>query len=234
MVDFVNNMTHEFKTPISTVALACEAIMRPDVISDRTKVERFSNMIRQENRRMRHQAEKILQMAALEEKEGKVKLAPVDLHGTIRNAVDGIALQVEQSGGRIECRLEATRPIIEADAVHLTGIFYNLLDNAQKYSAEAPRIRVVTGDRNGGVEIVVEDRGVGLKPEDRRRIFEKYFRVSKGNVHDVKGFGLGLSYVNLMVKAQGGTISVESEYGRGTRMILWFPRPADDNGGGIS
>jgi two-component system phosphate regulon sensor histidine kinase PhoR len=234
MVDFVNNMTHEFKTPISTVALACEAIMRPDVISDRSKVERFSGMIQQENRRMRHQAEKILQMAALEEKEGKFNFAPVDLHETVTNAIESITLQVDQRGGRIECRLRATRPTIEADAVHLTGIVYNLLDNAHKYSPEKPEILIATEDREDGIELIVEDHGVGLRPEDRRHIFEKYFRVSRGNLHDIKGFGLGLSYVSLMVKAHRGRIRVESEVGRGTRMILWFPSilsPSDGSGG---
>jgi len=223
MVDFVNNMTHEFKTPISTVALACEAILLPDVIGDTSRVRRFSSMIMEENRRMRHQAEKILQMAALEEKQGRLKLTEVDVHDVITSAVENIALQVEQRGGRITCDLKATRRLMEADEVHLIGVFHNLLDNANKYSPESPHICVTTEDSGDGLRVTVADRGLGLSPEDRKRIFDKYYRVTHGNVHDVKGFGLGLSYVDLMVRAHGGHISVESEPGKGTRMVLWFP-----------
>jgi len=223
MVEFVNNMTHEFKTPISTVALACEAILREDIIDAPDKVRRFSNMIVDENRRMRHQVEKILQMAALEETQGRLALATVDVHEVIRNAVESIALQVERRGGTITCKLESTRHLIEADEIHLIGIIYNLLDNANKYSPESPRIRVSTEDSGSGVLIRIADNGIGLKAEDKKRIFDKYYRVSHGNVHDVKGFGLGLSYVALMVHAHGGRIRVESEPGRGAEMILWFP-----------
>jgi two-component system phosphate regulon sensor histidine kinase PhoR len=223
MVDFVNNMTHEFKTPISTVALACEAILREDIIDAPDRVRRFSQMIVDENRRMRHQVEKILQMAALEETQGRLTKTTVDLHEVIRNAVESIALQIERRGGRVTCDLKSTRSLIEADEVHLSGIIYNLLDNANKYSPEVPNIRVSTEDSGPGVLLRVADSGVGLKPEDKKRIFDKYYRVSHGNVHDVKGFGLGLSYVALMVRAHGGNIRVESEPGRGTEMILWFP-----------
>jgi two-component system phosphate regulon sensor histidine kinase PhoR len=223
MVEFVNNMTHEFKTPISTVALACEAILRKDVIGEPDKVHRFSRMIVDENRRMRHQVEKILQLAALEETQGRLALATVDVHEVIRSAVESIALQVEQRGGTITCTLRSTRHKIDADEIHLAGIIYNLLDNANKYSPESPRIRISTEDSESDVVIRIADNGVGLKPEDKKRIFDKYYRVSHGNVHDVKGFGLGLSYVALMVRAHGGRIRVESEPGKGTEMILWFP-----------
>jgi two-component system phosphate regulon sensor histidine kinase PhoR len=223
MVEFVNNMTHEFKTPISTVALACEAILREDVIATPDKVRRFSQMIVDENRRMRHQVEKILQMAALEETQGRLTLATVDIHEVITNAVDSIALQVERRGGTVTCDLKSTRHNIQADEVHLTGIIYNLLDNANKYSPDSPHIRVSTEDSENGVLIRVADSGVGLRAEDKKRIFDKYYRVFHGNVHDVKGFGLGLSYVALMVRAHGGRIRVESEPGKGTQMILWFP-----------
>jgi len=226
MVDFVNNMTHEFKTPISTVALACEAILRQDVISDTDRVTRFSRMIQDENRRMRHQVDKILQMAALEETQDKLKLMAVNVHEVIRNAVDSIDLQVQKRGGRIEYRLDSRRPVMPADEVHLTGIIYNLLDNANKYSPETPEITVSTDDTPDGLKIVVEDHGLGLSPEDARQVFNKYFRVTHGNVHDIKGFGLGLSYVYLMVKAHGGDITVDSNLGRGTRMVVQFPRPA--------
>jgi two-component system phosphate regulon sensor histidine kinase PhoR len=223
MIDFVNNMTHEFKTPISTVALACEAILRPDVIADTERVKRFSRMIQDENRRMRNQAEKILQMAALEEKEGSLQSVPVDVHHIIRNAVDSVRLQVEHRGGRISCDLRCLHPIIAADEVHLTGVIFNLLDNANKYSPEQPTIRVTTDDCDSGVRIIVADNGIGMKPEERRRIFDKYYRVQQGNVHEVKGFGLGLSYVALIVRTHHGRIDVDSMPGKGTKMILWLP-----------
>ncbi len=229
MVDFVNNMTHEFKTPISTVALACEAILRRDVVVDTDRVSRFSRMIHDENRRMRHQVDKILQMAALEETEDHLQLTAVDVHNVVQNAVDGINLQVQKRDGRVECRLDSRHPVIPADEVHLTGIIYNLLDNANKYSAEAPDIVVSTSDTPNGLTIVVQDHGLGLSPEDARQVFDKYFRVTRGNVHDVKGFGLGLSYVSLMVKAHGGEITVDSSLGKGTRMVVQFPRPASDD-----
>jgi len=162
-------------------------------------------------------------MAALEETQGRLALATIDVHEVIRSAVKSIALQVEQRGGSMSCDLRGTQHLIEADEVHLTGIIYNLLDNANKYSPDRPCIRVTTEDVENGVLITVADNGVGLKPEDKKRIFEKYYRVSHGNVHDVKGFGLGLSYVALMVRAHGGRIKVESEPDKGTKMILWFP-----------
>ncbi|MEW5795181.1 MAG: HAMP domain-containing sensor histidine kinase [Candidatus Zixiibacteriota bacterium] len=223
MVDFVNNMTHEFKTPISTVALACEAILRPDVLPDPERVRRFSQVIVDENRRMRHQAEKILQMAALEEHRGHLQTAPVDLHEVIRNAVESISLQVGQRGGRITCDLGAGSNVMAGDELHLTGIIYNLLDNANKFSPESPQISISTEDAAGGIRITVSDQGVGISSEDQKHIFDKYFRVQRGNIHEAKGFGLGLSYVALMVRAHGGTVRVESEPGHGTRMILWFP-----------
>jgi len=231
MVDFINNMTHEFKTPISTVALACEAILRPDVIGDTGRVRRFSGMIMEENRRMRHQAEKILQMAALEEKQGRLKLTELDVHDVITSAMENIALQVEQRGGQITCDLKATRRVMMADEVHLIGVFHNLLDNANKYSPETPQITVITEDSGDGLEIIIADRGLGLSSDDRKKIFDKYYRVTRGNVHDVKGFGLGLSYVDLIVRAHGGRISVESEPAKGTRMVLWFPAKSQTDPG---
>ena len=227
MVDFVNNMTHEFKTPISTVALACEAILREDVISDTDRVAKFSHMIHDENRRMRHQVDKILQMAALEETQGKLTLTAINVHDVISNAVDSINLQVQKRGGRIECQLNSRHPIIPADEIHLTGIIYNLLDNANKYSPESPEITVSTDDTPNGIRIVVEDRGLGISPENARQVFDKYFRVTHGNIHDVKGFGLGLSYVYLMVKAHVGNITVDSKLDRGTRMVVLLPLTAN-------
>ena len=228
MVDFVNNMTHEFKTPISTIALAGEAVLRPDVIADRDKVAQYSRLILDENRRMRNQAENILQMAALEEGDLDLRLDVVDLHRVIRDAVDNMAIQVENRGGAITCSLEATNFIIRADKVHLCNIIINLLDNANKYSPEKPVISVSTWNGNHGVYIRIGDNGLGIDDEHIKHVFKKYYRVPTGNVHDVKGFGLGLSYVKLITEAHGGRITLHSQPGVGTRVELFLP-VSDEN-----
>jgi two-component system phosphate regulon sensor histidine kinase PhoR len=229
MVDFINNMTHEFKTPISTVALATEAISRPDVIAEKDQVRRYSDMIASENRRMQSQTEKILQMAALEENDVELTLVELDIHEILQSAVDSLSLRVQGHGGNIVSRFEATRSSLVADKVHLSSIIHNLLDNADKYSDGPPDITVRTFDSDRGIGVRIEDRGIGLRPEDRKRVFEKYFRVPTGNRHDVKGFGLGLSYVRMMVEAHGGTIELFSRHGEGTQVEIVLPmNPAGD------
>jgi two-component system phosphate regulon sensor histidine kinase PhoR len=223
MADFVNNMTHEFKTPISTIALATEAIMRKDMISDSERVAQFSKMIQDENRRMRHQAEKILHMASLENGELRLKLDTVDVHQVIREALDNIVLSVEKQDGTVSFEANADRHIIEADKLHLTGIINNLLDNAVKYSPENTKIRVSTHNVDNSISIVIADNGIGINKADLKLVFNKYFRVSSGNIHNVKGFGLGLSYVKMMVKAHHGTIDIKSKLGQGTSVELIFP-----------
>jgi two-component system phosphate regulon sensor histidine kinase PhoR len=220
-------MTHEFKTPISTVSLASEAISRPDVIADKEKVSRYNNMIQSENRRMRGQVEKILQMAVLEEGDYELKLEDVDVHRVIEKAVASIALQVENRQGHVDCSLAAENPIIKADAVHLENIINNILDNANKYSFQNPQIRVSTQNQDHGIMVSIEDNGMGISEKDKKQVFEKYYRVASGNLHDVKGFGLGLSYVRLMVEAHGGKISLESKEGRGTAVKIYFPFDAE-------
>jgi len=223
MVDFVNNMTHEFKTPISSVALACEAILRSDVISDHQKVTQYAKLIHDENQRMRRQTEKILQMAALEEGDLELKLTEVDLHRVITEAVENIAIQIESREGKISCSLDATHSLVGADKVHLSNIIFNLLDNANKYSPEKPSISVSTWNGNHGIHVRIEDSGKGIGEEHIKHIFKKYYRVPTGNIHDVKGFGLGLSYVKLITEAHGGHISLNSTLGRGTQVDLFFP-----------
>ena len=178
---------------------------------------------------MHNQTDKILQMAALEEKDYELTLVEVDLHQIIRKAVDSVALHVESRGGSIRCHLDAKRHTLHADKVHLANVIYNLLDNANKYSVDRPEITVHTFDSNQGVGVRIEDRGIGLTPEDRKHVFDKYFRVSSGNRHDVKGFGIGLSYVKLMVEAHGGNIALNSKLGEGTEVELIFPLIRRDN-----
>jgi two-component system, OmpR family, phosphate regulon sensor histidine kinase PhoR len=223
LVEFINNMTHEFKTPISTIAVAVETMTRPDVADRKEKISRYADVIRDENLRMKNQVDKILQMALLEEGDFELKLVPLDLHGVIHDAVENSLLQVEARGGTIACRLEADSSFVKADPLHMANIIHNILDNANKYSPEQPLITVST--RNIGASILIEiaDRGIGIGKEEREKVFEKYYRVSTGNVHDVKGFGLGLSYVKLMVEAQGGEVSISGERGNGTTVRLKFP-----------
>ena len=223
MVEFINNMTHEFKTPIATVTLASEAIQRPDVMRDSARVRKYNGMIAEETLRMKTQVDRILQMAVIEEGDYDLSLADVDLHAVIRTAVESAALHVEARGGRITCALEAARHTIRGDAVHIVNIVNNLLDNAAKYSRGAPDIRVSTANEPGWLTLRVSDRGIGIAPEHIDRVFDKYYRVPTGNLHDVKGFGLGLSYVRLLVRAHGGTIALRSRPGEGTEVELRFP-----------
>lgn len=223
LVDFINNMTHEFKTPISTIAVAVETIARPEVLDQREKILRYSAVIQDENNRMKKQVDKILQMAVLEEGDYELSVADVDLHDIVRKAVESITLQIESKEGMVTCDLGAARSVVRADAVHLANIVNSILDNANKYSPSKPVIAVSTFNANGEVVLEIADQGIGIAPEDQRRVFDKYFRVHTGNVHDVKGFGLGLSYVKLMTEAQGGKVSLESDSGKGTTVRLLFP-----------
>ena len=223
MVEFINNMTHEFKTPISTIALASEAIARPDVLPDGERVLRYNEIIHDENARMKGQVDKILQMAVLEEGDYELNIAPLDIHEVIDKAVGNIALQVEGKGGTIDCTLSAGSHVIAGDAVHITNIIHNLLDNANKYSPGRPLITISTRNADGFLIVSVKDNGIGMNDEDARRVFDKYFRVPTGNMHNVKGFGLGLSYVKLMVDAHRGKVNISSSPGKGTTVEVMFP-----------
>jgi len=221
--DFVNNMTHEFKTPIATISLAVDSITSPMILSKQDKVKRFAGIIKQENKRMLAQVEKVLQMALLDKKDFKLNLDFVDLHEVIEQAVTNSHLQAEKKGGFVTSKLQATQSRIEGDLTHISNIIHNLLDNANKYSREIPEIMVSTRDVPSGIEVVVKDNGIGLSKEARKNIFDKFYRVHTGNVHDVKGFGLGLTYVKTMMTAHKGQIDVKSELGKGSSFILTFP-----------
>jgi two-component system phosphate regulon sensor histidine kinase PhoR len=229
LTDFINNMTHEFKTPISTIAVATETLLQPNVNSQQEKVLLYSGVIQDENLRMRKQVDKILQMAVLEEGDYELTLSDVDVHEIIRKAVGNIALQVEAKEGSMLHQLSAEHSVIRADAVHLANIVHNILDNANKYSPETPNIMISTSNSSGNIIIDVIDQGIGMSHDDTKRVFDKYYRVHTGNVHDVKGFGLGLSYVKLMVDAHGGSVSLESELGKGTTVSLRFPVLSNEN-----
>ena len=222
--DFINNMTHEFKTPIATISLAADSITSPMILSNEDKVKRFADIIKQENRRMNKQVEKVLQMASLDKKDYKLNITRINLHEVIQQAVTNSRLQVEQKEGTVDTNLQATDPAIEGDATHISNIINNLLDNANKYTPEKPKISVLTQNVADGVEVTIKDNGIGMTKEARKHIFDKFYRVHTGNLHDVKGFGLGLSYVKAMVTAHQGQINVKSELGKGSSFIITLPK----------
>ncbi len=221
--DFINNMTHEFKTPISTVALACEALQDEQLASQVSFQKRYLKIISEENKRLGLQVEKVLQMAALDRQDFRLKMEPVNINLVIEKAIDNIALQVQKRNGHILSELNAAPNQIIGDPMHLTNIVQNLLDNANKYSPEEPEILVRTRNIDGGILVTVEDHGLGMSKESVQKIFERFYRVPTGNLHDVKGFGLGLAYVKTMVEAHGGTIKVKSEVKKGSTFEIHLP-----------
>jgi two-component system phosphate regulon sensor histidine kinase PhoR len=231
--DFINNMTHEFKTPIATISLASDSITNPSVIGNPDKIKRFADIIRQENKRMHGQVEKVLQMALVERGRIKLNFSDVNIHHVIDQAVSNMTLQVERREGSVSAQLNAEKCNVEGDLNHISNVINNLLDNANKYSPENPEITVSTRNVSNGIEVTVADKGIGMSKEAKKRIFEKFYRVHTGNLHDVKGFGLGLAYVKAMVTAHKGSVDVKSELGKGSSFILFFPfkveHHADEN-----
>jgi two-component system, OmpR family, phosphate regulon sensor histidine kinase PhoR len=221
--DFINNMTHEFKTPIATISIAADSIANEKVIREEEKVRFFAGMIRKENIRMNEQVERILQIARLDRKEFEFNFLATNIHPLIEEAVDGILLQIEQRGGKIETKLDAVNPVVTTDPVHFTNLVFNLLDNANKYSPEAPLIRISTNNSPKGVILTVEDNGIGMSKAVQARIFDKFYRLPSGNIHNIKGFGLGLSYIKAILEANDGTIKVHSEPGKGSRFVVFIP-----------
>ena len=221
--DFINNMTHEFKTPISTVALACEMLQDADIQSNNGHLNRYLKVIQDENRRLGSQVEKVLQAAALDKGELSLKRTAVNLHEIIEAVLQNTGVQIEQRAGSIGLHLNAANPVVDADELHVTNLIYNLLDNANKYSPGAPHITIRTENLFGGVRFSVSDQGIGMNKETTGRIFDKFYRVPTGNIHNVKGFGLGLSYVKTVVEAHHGTVSVNSRLGGGSTFDIFLP-----------
>ncbi|MFL0685102.1 two-component system phosphate regulon sensor histidine kinase PhoR [Algoriphagus aquaeductus] len=222
--DFINNMTHEFKTPLATVSLAVEALQDPELSNQDKFRARYLGIIKDENKRLVSQVEKVLQAAALEKNDFKLKIEPIHLNELLESTVEHISLQVESKGGKIEFINQLKNPEIEGDAFHLTHIFNNLLDNANKYSKESPIIKVVAKDDQDQVLVTIQDQGIGMNKEAVKKIFDKFYRVPTGNIHDVKGFGLGLSYVKTMLEAHKGGIHVQSEPGKGSIFTINLPK----------
>jgi signal transduction histidine kinase len=218
--DFINNMTHEFKTPIATISIAADSIVNSKVIQEPEKIRNFTRIIKEENNRMNTRVEQVLQMALLDSRDFKLKSVLTDLHGMILRAVDHYRLQIEKRDGTITTRLEASNAMVEVDEDHMRNVLMNLLDNANKYSGSRPDICVFTFNRGENFFFGVEDHGEGMSLETQRRVFDKFFRVTSGNIHNIKGFGLGLSYVKAIVLAHHGEISIQSEVGKGSRFEI--------------
>jgi two-component system phosphate regulon sensor histidine kinase PhoR len=221
--DFINNMTHEFKTPIAAISLAADTIVNPRVINDETGIKHFISMIKKENSRMNRQVETILQIASLDRHDIQFRFGDVPLHSVIERAVEVMEFQIQQRGGVVFLNLEAIDSVIYGHAEHLSNLMHNLLDNANKYSPEKPEITVSTSNRDDGVVISVADKGAGMSKSVQSRIFERFYRQPAGNIHNVKGFGLGLSYVKSIVDAHKGVIELTSEPGKGTRFDIYLP-----------
>ncbi len=221
--DFINNMTHEFKTPIATISLAADTINNPKVINDETRIRHFIDMIKKENSRMNKKVETILQIASLDKKEIEFMFKNVSIHDIVEHALETIEIQVQQRQGKVILHLDAEQPVIYGDFDHLTNLVNNLLDNAMKYSPDSPEITVSTENKEKGVILSVEDKGIGMTKAIQSKIFERFYRQSSGNIHDVKGFGLGLNYSRAIVEAHKGNITVTSEPGKGSRFDIYLP-----------
>ena len=221
--DFINNMTHELKTPISTIGLSTEVLMKEATQSDKEKIQQYARIISEENNRLRTQVEKVLQMAILDRGQFELNVKELDLHDLIDSAVEKQRLTVENRGGTLSLQKNAEETILNADWEHLQNVVENLLDNANKYSNADPVIEVETTNNKHGVLITVTDQGIGMDKESQKHIFDKFYRVSTGDVHDVKGFGLGLNYVQIIVDAHGGDIKVTSSPGKGSTFEIFLP-----------
>jgi two-component system phosphate regulon sensor histidine kinase PhoR len=223
--DFINNMTHEFKTPLATISLAVDALKNEKVTGDPQKLGYFSSIIKEENQRMNRQVETILKSALMERQEVELNLKPINVHQVIEDVVDNFMLRLDEKGGTLEMNLQAGQFIIEADEVHFSNLINNLLDNAVKYSKEntPPKVCITTTSNAKKIFIKIEDNGIGMTRETLKRIFEKFYRAHTGNIHNVKGFGLGLSYVKTVVEAHEGVIKADSILGKGSSFTIELP-----------
>lgn len=221
--DFLNNMTHEFKTPLTNIALAGKMMIREPTIRQEDKVRHYSGIILEENEKLRRQVEQVLSMTALERGEIPLQKTELDMHQLIHEALKCISIQVEHRQGQIGLKTDAERFVVMGDRTHLMNALCNLIDNAVKYSKEPPHIAVETSNTDQQLMVTVSDNGIGIEKAYHKQVFNKFFRVPTGDVHDVKGFGLGLAYIKKIVELHGGSIRLESEKGKGTTFTILLP-----------
>jgi two-component system, OmpR family, phosphate regulon sensor histidine kinase PhoR len=222
--DFINNMTHEFKTPISTIAISSEVLKDPSIIHTPERLLNYATIIQNENQRLKQQVERVLQMAQLDKEDVGLKKEDVDFNELIREVVKNNAVAIESKGGAIHMKLNASHAVVKIDRLHFTNVIYNLLDNAVKYNQRTPEITINSSNKDKNLIVSVSDNGIGISSEEQKKVFHKFYRVPTGNVHDVKGFGLGLNYVKLIVETHDGKISLDSESGKGSNFTITIPQ----------
>ncbi len=229
--DFINNMTHELKTPISTISLACEALSDPELSKIENIKNRYIGIINAENKRLGLLVEEVLQSAVLDKGDFKLKKVDLEVHELLRDVADKFLIQVKERDGSLNLQLDASETLVEGDKNHLVNVIYNLLDNATKYSKESPEITVSTAVEEDRIRISVTDNGIGIGGENLRKVFDKLYRVPTGNVHNVKGFGLGLSYVKIITERHGGQVLAQSKLGQGSTFTIELPLKKSSNHG---
>jgi two-component system phosphate regulon sensor histidine kinase PhoR len=222
--DFINNMTHELKTPIATIALSSEMLLRNDFSNDEEKLKRYAGIIHKENKRLEMQVERVLNVAKLDKEHLVLTKEVMDIHELLVEAQENVNFNQSEQGVNVELNLNAESGEINADPVHITNVIYNLLDNAVKYCEGKPEIKITTKTEKKGILIEFIDNGIGMKREELNMIFDKFYRIPTGNLHNVKGFGLGLYYVKLIIQEHKGTIDVKSQIGKGTTFAIWLPK----------
>ena len=221
--DFINNMTHELKTPISTIGLSSDVLLNKDIHKDPERIHRYAQIIKAENSRLESQVERVLQLANLDKGEITLKKETINIEQLIKESVEVFRIYAEQNGGTITSSFDLKKSNFLEDKVHITNIIHNLLDNANKYSPDNPTIDVKAFTLKNGISVSITDNGKGMNKEQQRLVFDKFYRVPTGSVHDVKGFGLGLYYVKQIINQHGGKISVESEINKGSKLTFWLP-----------
>lgn len=221
--DMIGNMTHEFMTPISSISLAGNMIQERSSKSGDPSISQFASVINDENRKLKRQVTRLLQLAAVENSGFDYKKVAADVHSLIEEAISALAFQIKQSDAEVECDFQAEKSMVMADKLYMADVFINLLSNAIKYSVDKPAIRIETRNTDQKIEISVSDEGIGIPPKEFKRIFEKYYRISTGDLHDTKGFGIGLYYVKTVIKAHQGTIGVKSVPQKGSTFTVTLP-----------
>ena len=221
--DFINNMTHEFKTPLATIAVSTEVLKDPSIVNNPERLNNYTSIIEKESTRLRHHVDRVLQLASSTKDDITLNKQKVDIHNLIEEAARDFELMVQSKNGKFIKEFSAITTFVNGDLLHLQNAFYNLFDNAIKYSKGSPIIKIATENSKNRISILISDNGIGIAKENQSRVFENFYRVPTGNVHDVKGFGIGLSYVKTIVASHQGTITLKSELGKGSTFTLTFP-----------
>jgi len=221
--DFINNITHEFKTPISTISLSADVILGENIKNEPERLKRYANIIKEENNRLKNQVDKVLQLATLEKDKLNLENEEINLHELIKNSIKSFELIAQERGAEITCNLKAKSFMMIGDKIHLSNILFNLIDNAIKYSPDKPKIEISTIQVKNCIQINIKDQGMGISEDGQRFVFDKFYRVSTDNVHNVKGFGLGLNYVKTIVEAYSGSVNLTSKENEGSTFSIRIP-----------